>query len=105
MPQPLTAGTAATSVGARAHGGTVGKPASTTVCGDAASAGAPRGGGGLPRGAALRPKVAGPPRYARTAAHRGTAVERSGERGGARARWRVPALGVFRVATFDSEKL
>jgi hypothetical protein len=105
MPRPLTAGTTAASAGARAQGGTTGEPAGTTVCDDAASAGAPRGRGGLPRGAALGPEVTGLPRYARTAAHRGTVVERSGARGGAGARRRVPALGVFRVATFDNEKL
>jgi hypothetical protein len=58
--------------------------------------------GDFPRGAAHGPVVAGLPRYARTVAYRGTAVRR------ARARWSAAAhsgCGLFRVATFDSEKL
>jgi hypothetical protein len=46
---------------ARAQGRTAGGPAGMAVCGDAASAGAPRGGGGLSEGCGARTGVAGPP--------------------------------------------
>jgi hypothetical protein len=67
-----------------ARAGALGRPAVKAACGQPARGRAARGRGGHHVGAAHRPTGTGPPRYARMAAYRCTAVRRTRERAGAR---------------------